>query len=376
LPKKYHDDCPRVERADGLDVWRYEDVQKTVTGLVVQAGAGPEGYDPSPVNYEDMRPACYEPHARLAAMDTDGVLASMVFPNFPRFCGQEFYEAKDKTLAQLSVQAYNDFILDEWSAADPARLIPAIIIPLWEPALAAREIERCAEKGARSVLFSEHPPTLGMPSIHHPDYWEPVFSAVNDARMPLSIHIGSSSKIPNTGPDSPYLIRTVLVRWVSATTCTDWMFCDALRRHPNLRIALAEGGIGWMPPLMEAASYAVDHYQYNDRFARDADDFLKVIVRDEPVKSWPHGDLKPIDIYRQHIRGCFVGGLAAYADYTRDVIARYGADMFLVEADFPHHDSSFPHTAKIIEEVIGTFAPEEQDRLRRDNAIDWYGLLG
>lgn len=376
LPQKYREIGPRVERIDGVDVWRYEDKKKTVTGLVVQAGAGADGYDPSPTNYEDMRPACYDPHARLEAMDEDHVLASMVFPNFPRFCGQEFAEAKDKTLSLLGVQAYNDYILDEWSAVDPVRLIPAIIVPLWDPTLAAKEIERCAAKGARSVLFSEHPPTLGLPSIHDPNrHWDPMFSALNDTELTLSIHIGSSSKIPNTGPDSPYLVQTVLVRWIAAQTATDWMFCDALRRHPNLKIALSEGGIGWMPQMIEAASYSVDHYRYNDRFRRDANDFLEVMTRDEPIESWPHGDLLPIDIYRKHIRACFVGGLAGYADYTRDVIARFGADLFLTEADFPHHDSSYPHTAKALTDVIQGFSETEQAQLRRENAIEWYGLL-
>ena len=42
-------------------------------------------------------------------MNQAGVLASLCFPSFPRFCGQVFYEAQDRELALLCVQAYNDF---------------------------------------------------------------------------------------------------------------------------------------------------------------------------------------------------------------------------------------------------------------------------
>ena len=120
-----------------------------------------------------MRPGCYDPAARVADMDQGRVLASMLFPSFPRYCGQVFHEAKDKDLAQACVRAWNDFILEEFAAAYPGRFIPMMIIPLRDPAAAAAEIERTAALGARSIAFSENPTKLGLPSIHT-DYWDPV----------------------------------------------------------------------------------------------------------------------------------------------------------------------------------------------------------
>src|SRR5271168_4289361 len=123
----------------------------------------------------------------------------MVFPTVPRFCGQLFNEVADRELALLCVRAYNDFILEEWRDPCPARMIPNVIIPLWDPTIAATEIERCVTKGAKSVMFSEFPPALGLPSIHdEAAYWDPVFAAAADADLALSIHIGSSSQIPTT----------------------------------------------------------------------------------------------------------------------------------------------------------------------------------
>ena len=64
-----------------------------------------------------------------------------------------FTTFEDKALALLSVRAWNDFVLDEWCAAAPELFVPMIIVPLWDPALAATEIERCVAKGALIMLI-------------------------------------------------------------------------------------------------------------------------------------------------------------------------------------------------------------------------------
>ena len=116
------------------------------SGLSVTAGKRKEEFTPLPVPYSEMRPAAYDPIARVVDMDRAGILASLCFPSFPRFCGQIFWEAKDKDLALLCVRAYNDWMIDEWCGAAPGRYIPLIIIPLWDPVAAAVEIERCAAR--------------------------------------------------------------------------------------------------------------------------------------------------------------------------------------------------------------------------------------
>src|SRR5205814_478932 len=127
--------------------------------------------------------------------------------------------------------------------------------------------------------------------------------------------------------DAPALLTSVLTKWMAATTCADWLFCDALRRHPKLRIALSEGGITWLPAVLGAAEYVVDRYWFHSLFRRDPSAFVGYAPREGPVDGWPHGDATPLEIYRKHIRACFVGGLAGEADVTRSVIERYGPDV-------------------------------------------------
>ena len=69
-----------------------------------------------------------------------GVLASLCFPTFPRFCGTVFLRSQDKGLAGRCISAWNDFSIDEWCAAAPDRLIPLILLPLWDVAASVEEM--------------------------------------------------------------------------------------------------------------------------------------------------------------------------------------------------------------------------------------------
>ena len=142
-------------------------------------------------------------------MDVNWVEASLCFPTFPRFCGQTFLEAKDRELALLCVQAYNDWMVEEWCAGTGGRLIPLCIIPLWDAEVAAAEVRRNAARGVHAVCFSEIPHHLGLPSIHT-DYWDPFFQACEETDTVVNMHIGSSSQMPATSPDAPAAVQATL----------------------------------------------------------------------------------------------------------------------------------------------------------------------
>ena len=204
LPERWRDTGPRIVRDGTAEFWVYEDRQIVTTGLNAVAGKRREEFSPEPISYDDMRLGCYDPAARVADMNQGHVLSSMLFPSFPRYCGQVFHEAKDRELGLLCVQAWNDFILEELAGAYPGRFIPMMIIPLWDPAAAADEVERTAARGAKSIAFSENPTKLGLPSIHS-DHWDPLWEACQDAGFVVSMHVGSSSNLIRTSDDMPTL---------------------------------------------------------------------------------------------------------------------------------------------------------------------------
>jgi hypothetical protein len=129
VPERFRDSCPRVVELNedidttghgqpihyrkGTEVWAYEDAQTPIIGMVT-LGPPIEERGMDPVRFDEMRPGVWDPVARLADMDEDGVWAQTPFPSFPGFGGNRFVFARDKELAFACVQAYNDFILDQW----------------------------------------------------------------------------------------------------------------------------------------------------------------------------------------------------------------------------------------------------------------------
>src|SRR6185437_5290741 len=160
LPAKYRDVAPRVITAKdelraqhaifgevrvgpGEQTWMYEDRLYPQLALNAVAGKDPkEWQDREPTRYDDIIPGCYDPAARVADMDTDGIQVMLMFPTFPRFAGTAFLQSDDKELALLSVRAWNDFNIDKCSNPYPGRFIPMSILPLWDIDLCVAEVER------------------------------------------------------------------------------------------------------------------------------------------------------------------------------------------------------------------------------------------
>src|SRR5262249_2415700 len=133
LPERFKEAGPRNFRDDkGDDVWEFEGRRTYSIGISAVAGKPREEFSRDPTRYDDMIPGCYDPQARVKDMDIDGVQAQLCFPSFPGFCGRTFYEATDKELATACVVAYNDWMIDEWCAANPSRQIPLCLVPFWD----------------------------------------------------------------------------------------------------------------------------------------------------------------------------------------------------------------------------------------------------
>jgi Predicted metal-dependent hydrolase of the TIM-barrel fold len=261
LPARYRDVGPRIVEDGGAQVWDFEGRRYPQIGLNAVAGRPREEYGLEPTRYDELRPGCYDPVARIADMDIDGVQAQLCFPTFPKFAGTVFLKADDKDLSLLCVQAYNDFMLDEWCGAAPDRLIPLVILPLWSPRLATQELERCAAKGAKAVSFPENPAPLGLPSFHT-DAWDPVFAAAQDAELPLCMHFGSSGQAPHTADDAPFPVSIALFGCNSMYTTADLLFSRVFHKFDRLKVALAEGGIGWVPYMLERIDYTWERHRY------------------------------------------------------------------------------------------------------------------
>ena len=368
LPKKYADVAPRIVRApvgsitfvggkftpvvgkpgDGPDVdwWFYEDLRRPLLRLDASVGYDRDEVDLRAVTYDDMRPGAWQVGPRLEDMDANWIEASLCFPTVPRFCGQTFLEAQDRELAQLCVRAYNDWMIEEWSAPSGGRLIPLTLVPLWDADLAAAEVRRSADRGVRAVCFSEIPPFLGLPSIHDENrFWDPFFAACAETGTVVCMHIGSSSKMPSTSADAPPAVGSTLTFANACYSLVDWLMSGVFNRFPDLVIAYSEGQIGWIPYVLERADIV---WEENRAWGGVAD---KVT---EP----------PSELFRKHVYGCFFND--AHGLRNLDAI---GAERVTYESDYPHSDSTWPNTRQIAEEQMKELDPEVIELIVRGNAI-------
>src|SRR5262249_49852573 len=144
-----------VDGPDGGQVWLYEDVVIPNIGLNAVVGRPVEEFTFEPTRFEHMRRGAWDPRARLADMDINGVYGSLNFPSaLAGFGGQRLQQStKDTDLATACVRAWNDWMIDEWTAAAPERFIPAQLPLLHDPALAAAEVIKNAQRGFKAVMF-------------------------------------------------------------------------------------------------------------------------------------------------------------------------------------------------------------------------------
>ncbi len=361
VPRKDRDRAPHMEFDDtGLDFWVYDGNRYPSSGLSAVAGKSKEEFSPEPLPYAEMRPGCYDAAARIEDMDRAGILASLCFPTVTRFCGQLFMEASDREFGFVCLQAYNDWMLEEWCGAAPGRYIPLILIPMWDPPLAAKEMERCAAKGATTFAFSENPAPLGLPTIHHTGrYWDPVMAAANDLEMVVSMHVGSSSQVPKIAPDSPFMANLAWGAMRTSGTMLSWLFSGLFQRFPHLKIALSEGEVGWMPYYLERAEQVLDKQRY---WVQRGAQFMDHATTDV--------DLDTLDVralFRDHVFGCFIDDAHGVAS-----IDEIGEDNIMCETDYPHTDSTWPDCIGVVKRLIGHLPPETQYKVLRGNAERLY----
>jgi len=362
LPTKYRDSGPKpfrqgmgpaqfvngafVIKSDPegrpTDWWRYEGREFPYRRNIAGVGMRREELTLDGITYDEMRPGCYDPKERLADMDLNWVEASVCFPTLPRFCGQTFYEASDKEVALACVRAYNDWMVEEWCGDSGGRLIPLIIIPLWDPVEAACEVRRNAVRGVRAVCFSEMPPYLGLPSIYS-GYWDPFFAACDEVGMALLMHIGSSSKMPAGSPEAPPAVSGTLTALNAMTSLSDWLFSEKFIQFPNLKIAYSEANVGWIPYILERA-----------------DDFWL------EHRGWSGTNLPnpPSSYFPDHVWGCFVRD-----DHGLASLDAIGVDSVTFETDYPHTDTTWPNTKAVAERSMKHLDEDVIYKIVRGNAI-------
>jgi hypothetical protein len=344
LSKKAAERAPVLEKLEnGRDVWMFEGSALPNVGLNAVAGRVPEEYGVDPLAFEEMRPGCYDIHERIRDMNVNGVLGSLNFPSLAGFAGQLFSTCDDKAIAKELLQAYNDWHVEDWCGTYPGRMIPLAVPPIWDPQLMADEVYRMTEKGCRAVTFSENPEKLGHPSWHS-DHWDPFLRACEETGTVVNLHIGSSSQLTITAMDAPIDAMITLQPMNIVQAAADLVWSPVFRKFPNIRVALSEGGIGWIPYFLERIDYV-----YKNHHVWTNQDF---------------GDRLPSDVFNENIFTCFIDDAVGM-----EVRHHLNLDHIHWECDYPHSDSTWPDAPEMAMKYLDGLPREDIDRITHLNAM-------
>lgn len=355
MPEKYKGREPHVESIKGRDVWVFEENATGYMGLNAVVGRPKEEYGMEPLGYEHMRKGTWNIQDRIDDMNANGVVGSLSFPTFPGFAGQRFQNLKDKAVSMAAIQAYNDWHLEEWCGHTPGRFIPLIIIPWWDANLAAIEIERMAKLGVHALTMSDNPSFHGFPSIHN-DHWDPIWKACADNKVVICCHIGTGRQPAHASDETPIDAWITSMPISISNAAADWLWAPMWKKFPDLRMALSEGGIGWVPYFLERADFTHNHHQYwtNSNF----------------------GNQMPSDVFNKHFITCFIED--KFGLQNTDSL---NMDMVTWESDYPHSDCTWPHSADVFWDQAKHLPDELINKISHQNAMrefsyDPISLLG
>ena len=331
---------------EGKNFWYYQGMSRPSIGLNAVVGRPLEEYGMEPNALAQLRKGCYEVAARVDDMNVNGLAASLNFGNAIGFDNVTFHKAPDKALALTHLRAYNDWHIDEWCGAYPGRFIPCAILPTWDMAATVEEMARIARKGCTAVTLCENPTKQDLPSIHDA-YWNPFWRAVAEHDLTICLHIGSGNPAPHASMDSPIEAWITTMPLSIAVGASDWLHLPALQQYPRMRIALAEGSIGWIPYFLERADFSHERH-----------------------KAWTHshfGDSRPSETFRKHFLNCFIEDTFGLKN-LEDI----GEDMVAYESDYPHSDALWPNVPERLWESVKHLTEAQINKVTHLNAMRFF----
>jgi predicted TIM-barrel fold metal-dependent hydrolase len=342
-----------VEHDTGVQVWVMEGESFPNVGLNAVAGRPKEEWNFEPSRFDEMRKGAWDVHARVEDMDAGGLDVSLCFPSLlSGFSGTKFSQLKDPALGHSCVQDWNDWMMEEWYGSYPTRFIPMQLAFFAEPLKAAVDIRANAARGFKAVSLPEAPHNVGFPSIHT-SYWDPILEACDETDTVVMLHTGTGGWGQHTvSPESPIEQPTSLFPACSLLTLSDWLWARVPLRFPNLKVALAEGGIGWVPMLIDRLEFMENHE-------------LGAIGG-----AWGSADLKPSETVGERFWFCTISDPS-----TIDLHERIGTEHIMLEVDYPHASTTWPDTHAFVDDQYSGLDSATADKFVHGNAESLFGLV-
>jgi predicted TIM-barrel fold metal-dependent hydrolase len=305
----------------------------------------------NPQRWADVPAAVYDPKERLKAMDAAGMDYEVLYPTVAGVGGQSFGRIQDPELELACVQAYNDWLLEEWGGASE-RFIPQCITPLYPVDAVVNEIRRCVANGHRGVIYPSIPMELrDVPHINDASY-DPVWATCQELAVPICFHAGASSQIQipayeGYAPALAAAVQSITRPASSVSVLVNLLISKILMRFPQLKVVLAESGLGWGAYLLE----------YTD-FQATGDQL--------PQNGY---DLMPSELFK---RQCYLVG---WYDKASLRVRRYvGTENILWSSQFPQATSTWPKTKEALTRSFEGVDEGDKRKILWENAAKLYKI--
>jgi uncharacterized protein len=340
---RFAERAPRVvEDAEGGHRFAVDGVPTFPIGLAGAAGKPPEELRARGMRLDELRSGGWDPVARLADMDTDGVAIEVVYPSV----GLAVTRSPDPAYQVACVRAYNDWLI-EYCEGGRGRLVGLALIPAGDVAGAVAEIHRCCDAGLRGAVIP------GMPVSGHyaQATYDPLWAALAERRVPVSFHIlsGGQGGDPTLGSGIKMMTVMSVVHHIQLTLSL-LIFGGVFDRHPDLRVVSAEHDAGWAAHYAYRLEQMFDRHQHwlehGTKLRRTPTEYLRSQV-------WYTFQKDPVAVETRH---------------------RVGVTQLLWASDYPHSDSTWPHSQKVIEQDFQGVPPEEIAMIVGGNAGALYGI--
>ena len=347
LPKRYHDRAPRlVKDEEGGDAWQFVPGGPLMyIGLVATPGMRFEDIKWKGYTYDSVRKGCFDGKARLDDMDFDGVDAEFIYPSQRTM--YYFMSNADREFHRAGIRAYNDYMAQEFCAADPERLFFLAQMPNLGADEAIAEMKRCKEMGARGTIITAWPSGNDDVTTEDDDF----FAAAADMKMPVSIHINIQRK-RNVKPviEGPAAIANMALSGMMAfpPIMFELITGGLFDRVPKLQIIGVETEVGWIPIALEQ----VDNFYWRNRA------HTKIGIKHLPSHY-----------FHEHFTCTFIQD-------RHGIINRHaiGIRNMAWSTDYPHHGCDWPYSRKVAGEMMADVPAAERYWIEAGNMVELYDL--
>ena len=360
---KYRDRTPYVVRLpNGADAWVIEGSRPREVSSDLYGGKGRDVWEPFGQTY-DATAGTGPGEQRIQEQDQDGVDAEVLFPG--QVSGPRFWRnIPDDDAYKAVVRGYNDWLAEEYCAVDRDRLLGLGVMPWTNVDDVIAEMEHSRETGLRGVLLTGYPNGTARPKPEDDRFW----AAAIDMEMPVTVHVDMDRASERAGkllldyPTPREDIRLELVeqtgrfapaRGSGSITAVQMVLSGLFDRFPSLRVLFAENQIGWIPFFYQSADVRYERH----------------VIWAEKLLGFVPLDRPPSEILREH---CLWG--FQYDRIGVELRHHLGTDHILWGSDFPHQESDWPNSMRVIEKNFEGVPEEERYQMVAGNAIDFFHL--